>query len=222
MLTKWLGLMLANQRVELNAAIKKQKQHLAHCFNRHCFKNLIYNVSDFALGKLLGQLKLAKKGGHEEQPCTTRFTRSWGLPCHHYIRGCLETKTPILLQDIHEKWLLGRKPLAPPSVTAAVSPHEPVSPKSSFVQKMTATLKQVLNNENPRAGSLITRLNQVLDMPDVQVQEPLVMVKKRGRPAGSKNKTSTTRNKSHFEYVEGRKCGVCGQSGQDSRTCPQK
>jgi len=87
---------------------------------------------------------------------------------------------------------------------------------------MTTTLKQVLNNENPRAGSLIACLNQVLDMPDVQVQEPLVMVKKRGRPAGSKNKTSTTRNKSHFEYVEGRKCGVCVQSGHNPRTCPQK
>ncbi len=53
-LTKRLGLMLANQRVELNAAIEKQKQHLAHRFNHHCFKNMIYNVSDFALGKLLG------------------------------------------------------------------------------------------------------------------------------------------------------------------------
>jgi hypothetical protein len=86
---------------------------------------------------------------------------------------------------------------------------------------MTATLKQVLNNENPRAGSLIARLNQVLDTPDVQVQEPLVVVKKRNRPVGSKNKTSTTKDKSHFEYVEGRKCGVCGQSGHNSRTCPQ-
>jgi hypothetical protein len=87
---------------------------------------------------------------------------------------------------------------------------------------MTATLQQVLNNENLRTGSLIARLNQVLDTPDVQVQEPLVVVKKRGRPEGSKNKTSTTRDKSHFKYMEGRKCGVCGQSGQNSRTCPQK
>jgi hypothetical protein len=75
---------------------------------------------------------------------------------------------------------------------------------------MMATLQQVLNNENPRASSLIARLNQVLDTPDVQVQEPLVVVKKCSRPAGSKNKTSTTRDKFHFEYVEGRKCGVCG------------
>jgi hypothetical protein len=58
--------MLANQQVELNATIEKQKQHLVHHFNHHCFKNLIYNVSNFALGKLLRHLKFAKKGGHEE------------------------------------------------------------------------------------------------------------------------------------------------------------
>lgn len=112
-------------------------------------------------------------------------------------------------------------PLASPSVTAVVPPHEPVSPKISFVQRMTAILLQVLGNENPRACSLIARFKEVLDTPDVQVQEPLVVVKKRGRPAGSKNKTSITKDKSHFEYVEGRMCGVCGQSKHNSRTCPQ-
>jgi hypothetical protein len=87
---------------------------------------------------------------------------------------------------------------------------------------MTTTLQEVFDNGNPRAGSLIACLNQVQDTPNVQVQEPLVVVKKRDKPAGSKNKTSTTRDKSHFEYVEGRKCGVCGQSGHNSKTCPQK
>jgi hypothetical protein len=104
-----------------------------HRFNHHCFKNLIYNVSNFALGKLLGQLKLVEKGGHEEQPCIAQFMKSWGLPYHHYIRGCLEIETPILLQDIHEQWLLDKKPLAFPSITVAALPHEPVSPRSSFV-----------------------------------------------------------------------------------------
>jgi hypothetical protein len=90
------------------------------------------------------------------------------------------------------------------------------------MQTMTATLQQVLDNGNPRASNLIARLNQVLDMLDVQVQEPLVVVKKRDKLGRSKNKTSTTRDKSHFEYVEGRKCGVYGQSRHNSRTCPHK
>jgi hypothetical protein len=82
-----------------------------------------------------------------------------GLLCHHYIRGCWQIETPILLHNIHEQWLLYRNPLAPPSVTATALPHEPVFPRSSFVQKMMATLQQVLNNENPRTGNLIARLN---------------------------------------------------------------
>jgi hypothetical protein len=101
-LMKRLGLMLANQHVELNATIEKQRVHKAHQFGHNCFKDLIYKVFDFALNKLLQQFKHAEKGGHEEQPCSVRFTKSWGLPCHHYIHGCLETETPILLQDIHE------------------------------------------------------------------------------------------------------------------------
>jgi len=70
-LMKRLGLMLANQRVELNTAIEKQRVHKVHRFGHNCFKDLIYKVSDFTLDKLLQQLKHAEKGGHEEQPCST-------------------------------------------------------------------------------------------------------------------------------------------------------
>jgi hypothetical protein len=96
-LTKRLGLMLANQHVELNVAIEKQRVHKAHQFDHNYFKDLIYKVSNFNLDKLSATIKHAEKGGHEEQPCSARFTKSWGLPCHHYIRGCLETETPILM-----------------------------------------------------------------------------------------------------------------------------
>ena len=94
-----------------------------------------------------------------------------------------------------------------------------MSLRGSVMHNVTATLLQAIDNGYPRAGSLIARLNHVLDTPDVQLQEPLVVVKKRGRPAGSKNKPSTTRGKSHFEYVEGRKCGFCSQPGHNSKTC---
>jgi hypothetical protein len=99
-LTKRLGFMLANQRVELNAMIEKQRVHKAHRFGRGCFKDLIYKVSDFIMDKLLQQLKHVEKGGHEEQPCSARFTKSWGLPCHHYICGYLETEILIFLENI--------------------------------------------------------------------------------------------------------------------------
>jgi hypothetical protein len=132
-LTKRLGLMLANQHVELNVAIEKQRVHKAHRFGHSCFKDLIYKVSDFALDKLLQQLKHAEKGRHEKQPCSTRFTKSWGLPYHHYIRGYLEIKTSILLQNIHEQWLLDRNPLILPSVNVVAPPHKSASPRSLFM-----------------------------------------------------------------------------------------
>jgi hypothetical protein len=53
MLTKQLGFMLANQLVELNAAIEKHRVHKADRFGHSCFKDLIYKVSDFVLDKLL-------------------------------------------------------------------------------------------------------------------------------------------------------------------------
>jgi len=133
MLTKQLGLMLANQHVELNAAIEKQRVHKAHRFGHSFFKDLIYKVFDFILDKLLQQLKHAEKGGHEEQPCSTQFMKSWGLPYHHYIRGYLETKISILLQDIPKQWLLDRNPLILPSVNVATLPHELASPRSLFM-----------------------------------------------------------------------------------------
>jgi hypothetical protein len=54
--------MLANQRMELNAMIEKQRVHKAHWFNHNCFKDLIYKVFDFILDKLLQQLKHTEKG----------------------------------------------------------------------------------------------------------------------------------------------------------------
>ncbi len=71
-LTKRLGLMLANQRVELNAAIEKQRVHKAHQFGHNYFNDLIYKVFDFALDKLLQQLKHAEKGGHKCRNLTLR------------------------------------------------------------------------------------------------------------------------------------------------------
>ena len=215
---KRLGGMLANQRVELNDAIENQRSNKALRFSHDCFKEVIYKVSNFAMDKILKQLQLAEEGSLSDKPCSRQFTKSWGLPCSHYIRCCLKFGTPILLQDIPKQWLLDKNPMASSSICALAQPIEPLSPRSCLMQKIADTLE----NGNPRVGSLIARLNHVLDTPEVQVNEPLVVVKKRGRPARSKNKTSITRDKSHFEYVEGSKCGICKQSGHNSRTCTMK
>ena len=46
--------------------------------------------------------------------------------------------------------------------------------------------------------------------------------RKRGRPAGSKNKKANQREKSLFEYSIGRKCSKFGQAGHNARTCEMR
>ena len=167
----------------------------------------MYKVSDFALDKILEQLKLPQEGERSSLPCKGQFTKSWGLPCYHYVRVCLETHVPIRLEDIHEQWVLERNPLMPSFIVEGVTREEVVSPRSVILRRLSATFSTV-ESQNPRFASLIARFNHVLDTPHIEVEEPSVVIKKRGRPAGSKKNTSTTRDKSQFEYVEGRRCGV--------------
>ncbi|KAI8899318.1 hypothetical protein BC833DRAFT_586418 [Globomyces pollinis-pini] len=71
---------------------------------------------------------------------------------------------------------------------------------------------------NPDINFVATRSNAVISQPVGNIEEPLIVKKSRGRPAGSKNKKSTTWDKSHFEYVDGRQCSRCHQGGHKSRT----
>ena len=219
---KRLSLLLANQRVELNAAIEQEKMRIAHRFSHACFKELVCNVSHFALDKVLDQLKMIENGGAHGMACSGRFTKSWGLPCHHYIRRCLDTQVPISLQDVHEQWMLEKNPLLRSIPLEETGARIVVSPLSVLLGRITAKVSEAVDSQNPRASSLIARLNHVLDTPDKEIEDPSAVVKKRGRPAGSKAKTSTTRNKSRFEYLEGRRCGVCREPGHNRTTCPQK
>ena len=216
--TKRLSFMLSNQMVELNAEIERQKLRRAHHYDHECLKDLIYRVSEFAMQKLIEQLERAKEVERDGDLCHGRFKKSWGLPCHHYIRSCIKNEVAIDLREIHEQWMLENNPLSTIHEEATPRARDMPSPRTAILKKVT----RVLQSENPRASSLIARFNHVLDTPDVEIQEPSIVVKKRGRPANSKNVSSKTRDKSHFEYVEGRKCSSCGQSGHNSRTCPTK
>jgi len=82
---KRIDQLLANQIVELNKEIEREKIIISHHHRIDCFQDLHYKVSQFALDKLLEQFNYAV-GGHEDSPtCAGMFTDTYGLPCKHEI-----------------------------------------------------------------------------------------------------------------------------------------
>jgi hypothetical protein len=93
-----------------------------------------------------------------------------------------------------------------------------VSPMSKIVKKILVQKKTLHESQIP---SFISRLTDAIQEPIPFVANPIQVTKKRGRPRGALNKISRKRDKSAFEYVEGRKCGKCGNSGHNARTCQE-
>ncbi len=189
-----MGLLLANQKVELTAAIERQKIIRAHHLNHDIFKDLHYRVSFLALEKINEQLKNLEELSPITDQCTQQFTRTWGLPCKHSIRNFVRTGRRLKIIDIHSQWHLDE------SIAPASFVEQPMTPRKRLLARLTTELYSA----NARVGSLIARLTEVIETPEISVQEPAVVIKKRGRPAGAKNKNSLTRDKSQFEYVLGK------------------
>jgi len=61
---------------------------------------------------------------------------------------------------------------------------------------MLLEIEREIYLDKPRTASLFTRLQEVITTASNPVQEPVMVVKRRGRPAGAINKNSLTRDKS--------------------------
>jgi hypothetical protein len=167
-------------------------------------------VSHFALDLLENQYQQAI----QDQPdliCTNLFTRTYGLPCKHQIAEYLFLAQPIPLSTIHSQWILDF------NTANRLTQHEidetsttPLTPRKEFVETLINAVYGETGSTN-----LMTRLQDVLNRPLDTIAEPQKVTRKRGRPAGAKNKS--TREKSAFEYTN--KCGKCGGKGHNARTC---
>ena len=207
--------MLTNQKLELNAEMERQKLIISHHLRDDIFKDLHYKVSLFALEKVYEQLKYLEGEGIDSV-CTGIFTKTWGLPCKHTLLEYVQFQKPILLSDIHSQWLLDPNPL---QTNESISDEDiTMSPRTRFMEDM----ERVLYGNNDRSNSMMIRLNHVIDTPHIVLQGPNTVIKKRGRPAGAKNKTSMTRDRSLFEYAQKRKCRTCGNSGHNLVTCGRR
>jgi hypothetical protein len=205
---KRLSLMLANQKVELSVELERQKLLRAHHLTHDVFKNLHYRVSLFALDKIYDQWKIMEDNTLEK-PCSHQFTRTWGLPCQHALKNLVERNGMLELEDIHLQWHLEKQNYISSNESLPNTPRK----------KLLAEIQRELYSQGAMTGSLLNRFKDVINTSRVPIQEPSIVLKRRGRPAGSRNKNSLTRDKSLFEYTTGRKCSICGSSGHNSRSC---
>jgi hypothetical protein len=209
-----IKLLLENQAVDIRNEMNRESIIINHRHRLDVFQNLIYKVSQYALNKLHDQFSMID---HSMQPtlCTGKFRKTFGIPCTHQIRERIECGTPLALSDIHIQWhlqlILNEN---------AVDNH--TIQQDTPRKRLLAEMNEKLYRTDIVPSSLMARLQDAIKTPYVQIMQPNAVTKKRGRPAGVKNKTSLTRDKSKFEYVEGRKCGRCGMPGHNLRTCTNK
>ena len=115
---------------------------------------------------------------------------------------------PIPLSTVHLQRILDL------NTASRITQHETstssLTPRKAIIEKLTNAVYGETGSTN-----LMTRLQNVLKRSLETVAEPQKVIRKRGRPAGAKNKSA--REKSAFEYTK--KCGKCGGIGHNARTC---
>jgi len=208
-----ISLMLSNQAAGLKAAIKKEQLMISHRHKINLFSSLLGKVSQFALDLMLNQYNLAKVEESALAECSGQFSNIYGLPCKHYIRNCLFDSTFILLEDIHVQWRIDIEVGMP-----FEEQGQDDSPKKKILKSVESLLYDGCNNPS----LLMSRIQSLIAAPFNKILPPAVVTKKKGRPVGSKGGASSKvmRDKSAFEYVEGRKCSKCKKPGHYVKTCP--
>ena len=175
----------ANQTIRAPSTITSQRV-LAGATDTHpqpftvrvLFKNLVYEISHWALGTIVDQLTLVERPV-ELPACSGYHRQVLGMPCAHELRTHVQERRPLELAGVIDQWHLQRP--APPLTRLA--PSLP-----------------------PAIGKVVLDPN---------------MAHARGRPPATGH--STRRDPSHFEMgqQQERRCGVCRETGHNSRTCPQ-
>lgn len=210
---KRLKLMLANQFVELSKHLEDEKIKVYHRYSDPIFSNIIHHISKFALDKIWNQFQLLSTTDAATGECLGTFTQTYGLPCKHLLKQLIEIEAPIALDSIHRQWHLT---MEQPLLNKETTEEPVVSPRTNTTNRIQTFIGSLTNAQIPTFLSL---WDTIIENPIQQVSNPQVVTKKRGRPSGSLNKVSKRREKSAFEFIEGRKCRSCGKGGHNSATC---
>ena len=210
---KRLTLLWKNQIAEINKEIARQKLVVCRRHNIPLLTPLLKRVSLVALDMILDQ---TTKPVDEDKPCGRKLSGTFGVPCSHQLRIMIENEQSVSYECIDAQWRLD-VPLPVPMPIVSTLSQQVLKPRKAIIEKMTQELH---NCSNIKLLTLLAHLDTTVDTDTKQIQDFASLTRKRGRPVGASNKsTSIRRDKSHFEYHQGRKCRKCGGGGHNSRTC---
>ncbi|PWA55937.1 hypothetical protein CTI12_AA397510 [Artemisia annua] len=189
---KKLSLAIEHEFNEIKVRLASERIKVPHNCNTPVFKELLYNLSLFALKEIHKQYVKAKDG--KMTSCTGHFMASMGLPCAHKIK---HMKGSVLSLDlVHSHWRIDTLSLIPEDDS-----HDDDTNKFVMLLDELRSKYQVWPlHKKELAISMITKL---VNEQDISF-EPVIQ-RPRGRPPKAKKKrgiTSTTRDPSRFEYVE--------------------
>lgn len=187
-------LAIDNQFQEIKAQLSSEKIRVPAKFCIPFFKELINQVSFFALYQLYKQYELSKSKSYQSQ-CKGHFFKTMGMPCVHMIT---ERKVKVLaLNDIHDHWRIDTKSFS----NGHISLEDEEDPIHGIIFNLKDKYHKLplMQKEDTKM-----QLSQILGSPLPSILEPKVQPHK-GRPLGSKKRkesNSTRREPSKFELVE--------------------
>ncbi|CAJ0824060.1 6002_t:CDS:2 [Entrophospora sp. SA101] len=152
-------------------------------------------------------------------PCSGILSSTMGLPCSHLISERIANGQTLQQTDIHEHWWIkGRHFEFLGDLT------RPANGDHANLQLLLQSFAQQYQFWPPhQQAAARTQLEELSSAPPDVLGNPEVS-RPRGRPVGARNQSegSMQRDPSAFELVERRprQCGICCQTGHNSRTCP--
>ncbi|XP_012834315.1 PREDICTED: uncharacterized protein LOC105955159 [Erythranthe guttata] len=190
-----------NQIVEQHNDIKASFEVSKNTYE-HTFKTLIYNelrgsISKYALQLLKVEVDNAKLLQPSDMGCSCAIRTTLGLPrCHELHEYVVVNKCPIPLELIGSYWKhMSMEPVATTDQVILPTIDEELSEYQKLFECADLNAKTQLRNH----------LRHFTHPEKTNLTEPSEKVVSKGRPAKNRKDKSSTRDKSHFEYVEPKK-----------------
>ncbi|KAL4555319.1 hypothetical protein LXL04_037936 [Taraxacum kok-saghyz] len=181
-------LAITNEFNEIKVKLAYEKIHVLHICDVPVFKELLYNVSHFALHEIHMQFERIKNGTMTD--CTGHFMATMGLPCAHKINHLY--RKPLSLDLIHPHWKIDTLRLD----SKDDSQNDVVNEFDGLLSELSTKYQTWPLSKKEIAISMITKLLNESDT----FFEPMIL-RPKGRPPKANKKrgvNSTARDPSRF------------------------